>query len=271
MCLGYNPYQRSVFWDEDENLVHFKYPLPSGTKKEDVKVEIDEDEKLLIEISKGVRSHIDPLSSASSSMIRFGPSFLSFAKKNEGDTASPIISMKFNLPAGLDPKGFKTAIDDEGLLTLTFKKLVAIHSETPFDLKNDSEWVTAKENNKDVVHFKANLAAGTKMGDVMVGIAGGNSLMIGLLKKEEGDTNILKRFHGNNCWISFLPDGANPDGFKAAVDDAGVLTVTFTKLKPEKKKLMPSPKKILGYLAEVVPACLLIGCRIGDEMSSGDY
>lgn len=142
MCLGNNPYQCSVFWYEDENLAHFKYPLPSGAKQENVKVEIDEDGNLLTV-------------------------FLSFPKKKEGDTTTPIISMKFNLPAGLDLAGFKTAIDD-----------------------------------------------------------------------------------------------------------AGVLAVTFTKLKPqkpEKKKPMPSPQKILGWLLKAVPICSLIDSNVCHEMSSGGY
>ena len=142
MCLGNNPYQCSVFWYEDENLVHFKYPLPPGAKQEDVKDEIDEDENLLT-VS------------------------LSFPKKKEGDTTTPIISMKFNLPAGLDLVGFKTTIDD-----------------------------------------------------------------------------------------------------------AGVLAVTFTKLKPqkpEKKKPMPIPKKMLGWLLKAVPICSLIDSNVCHEMSSGGY
>ncbi|KAK9185395.1 hypothetical protein WN943_025751 [Citrus x changshan-huyou] len=275
MGLGYNPYHCSVFWDEDENVVHFKHPLPSGTKKEDVKVEIDEDGKLLIKISKGVSSHSDLLSSVSSSLISFGSSFLSFPKKNEGETASPIISMKFNLPAGLDPNDSNTAIDDEGLLTLTFQKLVPIHCETPFALENVPEkWENAKVNHKDVVRFKAYLGAGTKREDMMVGIGGCNSLMIGihdLWKKEEGATSTLMWLNDNNFRSFSLPVGVNPNSLETAVDDAGVLTVTVTKLKPEKKKLMSIAKKMLVCLAQAVPTCLVIGYKIDDAMSSGDY
>ncbi|KAL9416732.1 hypothetical protein AB3S75_039843 [Citrus x aurantiifolia] len=272
MCLGNNPYQCSDFWDEDENLVHFKYPLPPRTKREDVNVEIDEDGKLLIEISEGASSHSDPLSSASPWMIVSGFSSLSLLKKKEGDTTSPINPMKFNLPAGLNTNGFKTAIDDEGLLTLTFKKLVPIHSETPSDLKN----VLVKwKNKKGVFRFKAYLPAGLKMEDMMVGIEGRKSLMIGirdLPKKEEGDTSTLMCSNGKTFRSFIFPDGVNPNGFKTAMDDAGVLTVTFTKLKPEKKKLGPVAKKTLGCLAQaVIAAGVLICDKISEAICSGGY
>ncbi|KAL9413611.1 hypothetical protein AB3S75_042155 [Citrus x aurantiifolia] len=264
MCLGIKQYQCSVFWDEDENLVHFKCPLPPRTKREDVKVEIDEDGKLLIEISKWVSSHSDPLSSASSWMIISGSSFLSFLTKNEGDTTSPIPPMEFNLPAGLNTNAFETVIDDEGLLTLTFKKLPPIHAETPSDLENASvEW----KNKKRVSHFKALLPAGTKMDEMMVGIEGRKSLVIGIrdmAKKEGGHTSTLMCSNGMNFRSFILPDGVNPNGFKTAMDDAGVLTVTFTKLKPEKKKLRPIAKKTLGCLAHA--ACLLICEKISDAI-----
>ncbi|KAL9416718.1 hypothetical protein AB3S75_039831 [Citrus x aurantiifolia] len=239
-------YQRSLFWDEDENLVHFNYRLPSGTKREDVKVEIDEDGKLLITIlSKVAAAQND------SSMII--SSLFSFLKKKEGDTTSQIIRMEFNLPAGLNPNGFKTAIVDEGLLTLTFKKL--------------GEW----KNKKRVFHFKAYLPAGTKMDDMTVGIEGRKSLVIGIhdrLKKEEGDTSTLMCFNGKNFRSFILPDGVNPNGFETAMDDAGVLTVTFTKLKPEKKKLGPMAKKMLGCLADA--ALMLICGEISDAICPGD-
>ncbi|KAK9175318.1 hypothetical protein WN944_027324 [Citrus x changshan-huyou] len=119
-----NPYQlHSVFWDEDANLVRFKYPLPIGTNQEDVTIEVDEDGNLLTMKSKVVSSHNDPLSSAFNSMVISGSSLLSFLRKNEGDPATPIISMKFKLPAGLNLNGFKTAMDDAGVLTVTFTKL----------------------------------------------------------------------------------------------------------------------------------------------------
>ncbi|KAK9185409.1 hypothetical protein WN943_025765 [Citrus x changshan-huyou] len=269
MCLGNKPYQFSVSWDEDENLVHFKCRLPSTTKRGDVKVEIDEHGKLLIEeISKVVSSHIDPLSSASSLMIRLRSSLLSFLKKNEGDTTSPIGPIEFNLPPGLDTNDFETEIDDDGLLTLTFKKLVPIHSETPSDLEKASvEW----KNKKLVSHFKAYLPAGTKMDDMTVGIEGGKSLVIGIhdrLKKEEGDTSTRMCLNGKNFRSFILPDGVNPNGFETAMDDAGVLTVTFTKLKPEKKKLGPIAKKTLGCLADA--AGMLICEKISDAICPGD-
>ncbi|KAL9416716.1 hypothetical protein AB3S75_039830 [Citrus x aurantiifolia] len=368
MCLGNKPYQCSVIWDGDENLVHFKCRVPSTTKREDVKVEIDEHGKLLIEISKGVSSHSDPLSSASSLMIRFRSFLLSFLKKNEGDTTSPIGPMEFNLPAGLNTNDFETAIDDEGLLTLTFKKLVPIrahyqrsvfwdedenlvhfnyrlpsgtkredvkveidedgkllitiiskvagaHTDSSmiisslFSFLNKKEGDTTSQiirmefnlpaglntngfetaivdeglltltfkklvewkNKKRVFHFKAYLPAGTKMNDMTVGIEGRKSLVIGIhdrLKKEEGDTSTSMCFNGKNFGSFILPDGVNPNGFKSAMDDDGVLTVIFTKLKPEKKKLGPIAKKTLGCLADA--AGMLICGEISDAICPGD-
>ncbi|KAK9185407.1 hypothetical protein WN943_025763 [Citrus x changshan-huyou] len=246
MCPRKN--QRSVFWNEEEKLVRFNHRLPSGTKQEDVMVGIDEDAKLLTITSKVASAHKD------SSVIT--SSLFSFLKKKEGDTTSQVIRMEFNLPAGLNPNGFKAAIDAEGLLTLTFEKLVPNHSETPSDLvKVSVQW----KSKKGVFHFKAHLPAGTKMEDMMVGIEGRKSLMIGICdlpKTEEGDTSTLMCFDGKNFRSFILPDGVNPNGFKTAMDDAGVLTVTFTKLKPQKKKLWPIAKKSLGCLAHA--ACLLI-------------
>ena len=233
-----------------------------------MKVEIDEHGKLLIRISKGVSSHSDPLSSASSLIIRVGSFLLSFLKKNEGDTTSPIGPIEFNLPPGLDTNDFETEIDDDGLLTLTFKKLVPIHAETPSDLEKASvEW----KNKKHVSHFKAYLPAGTKMDDMTVGIEGRKYLVIGIhdrLKKEEGDTSTLMCFNDKNFRSFNLPAGLNPNGFETAMDDAGVLTVTFTKLKPEKKKLGPRAKKTLGWLADA--ACMQICGGIGDAICPGD-
>lgn len=257
MCL------HSVFWEEDENLVHFKCPLASGTKPEDVRVGI-EGGKLLI-VSEVETSR--PLSSSP------------LITSEEGDITlnrydGKMISMKFNLPVGVNPNGFETSMDDDaGVLTVTFKKLVPILSravERPFDFyKAPMGWDgPVNEDSKGVVHFKAYLAAGTKMEDLIVGILGGKLLIIGqqLPEKEEGDTCSL----GKNCKSFILPRGVNPNGFEALMDDAGVLTVTFKKLKPEKKKKkLVSKSKLLGGLAE---ACLLTGCKFFfDEMGGDDY
>lgn len=68
-------------------------------------VRIDED-LLRITISRVMSSHDN-----SSTII----SLLSnFVKTKAGDTTSTIISMKFNLPSGLDPNGLETEIDDRG-------------------------------------------------------------------------------------------------------------------------------------------------------------
>lgn len=268
LCLGNEPYQPSVFWDEDENVVHVKCPLPSPTKREDAKVEIDEHGKLLIQISKVVGSHSDPLSSASSWMIRFGFCLLSFLKKKEGDTISQIGPMEFNLLEGLNTNDFETAVDDEGLLSLTFKKLV----------QRSVFW----DEDENLVHFNYRLPSGTKREDVKVEIDEDGKLLITILSKVAAAQNdssmiisslfsFLKKKEGDTTsqiiQMEFnLPAGLNPNGFKTAIVDEGLLTLT--KLKPEKKKLGPIAKKTLGCLADA--ALMLICGEISDAICPGD-
>lgn len=173
--------------------------------------------------------------------------------------------MNFSLPVGLNSHGFETSMDDAGVLTVTFKKLMPINIKLSSTVERPCDFHKAplgwdepvNTESKGVVHVKAYLAAETKKEDLIVGILGGKFLIIGqqLLKKEEGGTCSL----GKNCKSFALPHGANPNGFE-----------TSKKLKPEKKKKkMVSKSKLLGGLAE---ACLLTCCKfVFDEMGGDDY
>ncbi|KAL9416741.1 hypothetical protein AB3S75_039851 [Citrus x aurantiifolia] len=247
---------KSVLWEEDGSLVYFKGPLASGAKLEDVKVGT-EGGKLLITSTVAC---LRPLSSS--------PLIIS----KEGD--GKMISMKFNLPAGVNPNGFETSMDDDaGVLTVTFKKLVPVLScaaERPFNFDNSlMGWdEPVNEESKGVVHFKANLAGGTKREDLIVGILGGKMLIIGqqLQENEGGDDCSL----GKNCKSFILPPAVNPNGFETLMDDAGVLTVTFKELKPEKKKKKKKLVSKLKWLGCLAQGCLLAGSKLAFDEVVGD-
>ncbi|KDO48755.1 hypothetical protein CISIN_1g016705mg [Citrus sinensis] len=239
--------------DSKKGFVDFKAYLAAGTKIEDLVVVIERGKYLIV------------------GMLQ--------KKEQEGDTSVKQYHgnnfRSFLFPDGVDPFGFSTSMDDAGVLTLTFKRLMPFLSSTVPEGAFENvimgwDWEHAKDSRKGFVDFKAYLAAGTKIEDLMIGIDGGKYLTIGMLEKKEheGDTS-LKQYEGNNFRSFLLPDGLGPFGYSTSMDDAGILTLTFTILKPNKK--LVSKSKLLAGMARVVPACLMIGCEISDKISGDDF
>lgn len=227
----------SVFWEEDENTVLFKLPLASGTKQEGVKVAI-EDHKL-------------------------------FISEEAGTSLNQYFGMYVNLPVGLNPDSFETSMDQTGLLTVRFKKLMPINSKLSCSTVKSScdmapmGWLEPDDKEANgVIHFKAGLSAETKKEDLVVGVVDRQFLIIGQQLNEKKE--------GGSCESFVLPHGVNPDGFETSMDDPGVLTVTFKKKpskdgKKKKEKILKS--RLLGGLAE---ACLLTGCKFACDELTGD-
>lgn len=200
----------SVFWEEDENTVLFKFPLASGTKQDSLKVAI-EDHKLFI-TSKAATCHPIISEEAGTSLNQYG-------------------GMNFNLPVGLNPDSFETSVDEAGLLTVRFQKRMPITKLSCSTVKSSCDmapmgWFEPddKETN-GVIHFKAGLSAETKKENLVVGVVDRQFLIIGQQLNDKKE--------GGSCESFVLPHGVNPDGFETSMDDHGVLTVTFQK-KPSK-------------------------------------
>ncbi len=247
-------------------MVHFKGRLASGMNLEDVKVGIEG--LTLLVTSKVASSHPYPLFSAPLTISEEADTSLNpYGRK--------MISMKFSLPGGVNLNGFESSIDDDaGVLIVTFKKLNPINIKLSSIVERLCDFHKAPMGwdepfnieSKGVVRFKAYLPAGTKREDLIVGTLGGKLLIIGQqLQENEGGGACS---FGKNCKSFILPRAVNPNSFDTSIDEAGVLTVSFKKLKPQKKKLV-SKLKLLGCLAQ---ALLLTGCKFAfDEVVGDDY
>ncbi|ESR34371.1 hypothetical protein CICLE_v10005475mg [Citrus x clementina] len=233
----------STRWEYDGDKIVCKASLPA-VRMEDVKIDINDKELTLtreLNISDG------------------GTILRRFLK----------VSRNFDLPDGVKRSNFKSTSMEDGVLTVTFTRDAAATANTSSRsvYKKVIAFLNAViywETSLDKHVLKASLLPGMKKEDVKIEIEddGTELKMIVLLEteEEEGDTIpewLLEEFTDGKIIRSFkLPADVRLDDFKTAMEEDGVLTVTFTKpIKPKKTQQQRQlTSKLLGFLAKAAAA-----------------
>ncbi|ESR34367.1 hypothetical protein CICLE_v10005470mg [Citrus x clementina] len=180
------------------------------------------------------------------------------------------VSRNFDLPEGVKRSNFKSTSMEDGVLTVTFTRDAAATANTSSRsvYKKVIAFLNAViywETSLDKHVLKASLPPGMKKEDVKIEIEddGTELKMIVLLEteEEEGDTIpewLLEEFTDGKIIRRFkLPADVRLDDFKTAMEEDGVLTVTFTKpIKPKKTQQQQQKliSKLLGFLAKAAAA-----------------